>query len=165
MQARGNRGAGGSVAKKASKGKSPVGNPLTKLSTGVPQVGGNVPKKASKAASNLGNKASKTANKAASKVQDATSLHAALLTHSRTASLCLPACCVGQSLQNCRCLNVEQTENLFSTKVSHQSQLPVCITETLQCAHSYIEKQTKNFVQHSCCTKVNCPCVPQKHCD
>ena len=77
MQAKGNRGAGGSAAKKASKGGNPVGNPLTKLSTGVPQVSTPAPKKAVKAANKTANKASKTANKAASKVRRATSSPAA----------------------------------------------------------------------------------------
>lgn len=76
-QAKGNRGAGGSAAKKASKGGNPVGNPLTKLSTGVPQVSTPAPKKAVKAANKTANKASKTANKAASKVRRATSSPAA----------------------------------------------------------------------------------------
>ena len=67
LQARGNKGSGGSAAKKASKGGNPVGNPLSGVGTGLPQVGV-APKKAAKAASNAGKKANKTANKAASKV-------------------------------------------------------------------------------------------------
>ena len=128
MQAKGNRGAGGSAAKKASKGKNPVGNPLTKLSTGVPQVGGSAPKKASKAASSLGNKASKSANKAASKVLSASPLpvaKAALLSPRCITSLCLPACCVGHFFQKCR-FNVEQPGNFSPHSTNSDSQ---CVSQ------------------------------------
>lgn len=67
LQAKGRKGAGASAAKKASKGGNPVGNPLSGVGTGLPQVGV-APKKAAKAASSAGKKATKTANKAASKV-------------------------------------------------------------------------------------------------
>ena len=106
VQAKGNRGAGGSAAKKASKGGNPAGNALSGLGTNVPQVG-TAPKKASKAASKAGSKANKTANKAASKVCGPTSTPAAL-----------PPCLISHTGML-----------LFFTKSKHS----VCTTDNLVC--------------------------------
>lgn len=63
MQAKGNKGSGGSIASKAKKG----GNPLAGVSNPL-SGGGNPAKKASKSGNALASKASKTASKAGAKV-------------------------------------------------------------------------------------------------
>ena len=104
-QAQGNRGAGKSAAKKASKGAG--GNPLSGLGNSIPQVGGapgkKEAKKAQKATSNLGDKASKTANKAASKVPKQLHLCSVRSVVARTESLSLQK--AASSLLLLRCGN------------------------------------------------------------